>query len=109
MRSPASQLMRSVFTYLALLLVTLCAIYPLSAFVTSTPRPHDGLNTFFPRWLGDTCLLALAVAASGLALASSIGYALSRARFLRRNSRLGGALLTQFLPWLLLIAPLCFV
>ena len=107
MRSPTSQLIRTILTYLTLLVITLCAIYPLSAFITSEHPAFAGLDTSFQGRLVDTSLVALAVAVTGLALASSIGYTLSRSRFLRRSSALGVALLAQLPPGAILLAPLC--
>ena len=106
-RSSASQFTRTVFTYLTLLLITLCAICflgPLEAPMHSATARFD---TAFLRWLGESSLVALAVAITGLALASAAGYTLSRSRLLRRSSTLGGALLAQLLPATILLAVLC--
>jgi arabinogalactan oligomer / maltooligosaccharide transport system permease protein len=107
-RSSASQLTRTVFTYLTLLLITVCAIYPLGARSTpghSTAIPSD---TSYLRSLGESSLVALTVAITGLALASAAGYILSRFRFLPLGSTFGRALLAQLVPSTILLAALCF-
>ena len=70
----SSQLARTIFVYLAILLVTLCAIYPLSNVAGSQPEPAAQSANSFLRWLGESSLVALAVAVAGLTLASAIGY-----------------------------------
>ena len=106
MRSSASQLVRTTFIYLAFLLITVCLIYPLSASAVANP-PGASIAHSFLRWLGDASLIALAVAVTGVALASAIGYGLSRAQFLRRSSRLAGALVAQLLPAAILLGVIC--
>jgi arabinogalactan oligomer/maltooligosaccharide transport system permease protein len=106
-RGSASQLTRTVFTYLTLLLITLCAIYLLIAFVGARDSAAMQLDTSDLRWLGESSLVALTVAITGLGLASAAGYTLSRSRFLRRNSTFGGALLAQLLPAIVLLTALC--
>jgi len=105
MDASASQLVRTTFVYLAFLLITLCAIFPLSVSV-GNPAARSIEPSFLP-WLGDSTLIALAVAIPGGALASAIGYAWTRARFLRRGSTLGGALLAQLLPAVILLGLAC--
>src|SRR5690348_9022750 len=105
MGSSASRLVRTTFVYLAFLLITLCAIYPLSVWA-GNPAARS-IEPSFLRWLGDSSLVALAVAIPGVAFASAIGYAFARARFLRRGSRWGGALLAQLLPAILLLGLVC--
>jgi len=106
MRSSASQLVRTTFIYLAFLLITVCVIYPLGASAVANP-PAASIAHSFLRWLGDASLIALAVAVTGVALASTIGYSLSRAHFLRRSSRLAGALFAQLLPAAILLGLVC--
>ena len=106
MRSSASQLVRTTFIYLAFLLITVCVIYPLGASAVANPPPASVAHPFL-RWLGGSSLIALAVAVTGVALASTIAYCLSRAQFLRRSSRLGGALLAQLLPAAILLGVIC--
>ena len=106
-RSSASQFTRTVFTYLTLLLTTLCAICILGALEAPMRSATTRFDTSCLRWLGESSLVALTVAITGLALASAAGYTLSRSRFLRRSSTLGGALLAQVLPAAILLAALC--
>ena len=106
--SSALQLTRTVFTYLTLLLITLCAIYSLSALAAPRHLPAMPLDTSSLRQLGESSLVALTVAITGLALASAAGYTLSRLGFLCRSSTLGRALLAQLLPAAILLTVLCF-
>ena len=97
-RASASQLTRTVFTYLTLLLITLCGIYLLGAFAGARDSAAMQLETSDLRWLGESSLVALTVAITGVGLASAAGYTLSRSRFLRRSSTFGRALLARVLP-----------
>ncbi len=106
-RSSASEFTRTVFTYLTLLLITLCAISLLGAFEAPMRSATTRFDTSCLRWLGESSLVALTVAITGLALASAAGYTLSRARFLRRSATLGGALLAQLLPAAILLTVPC--
>ena len=106
-RSSASQLTRTVFTYLTLLLITLCAIYPLGVLAVPRHLAAMPLDTSCLRQLGQSSLVALTVAMTGLALASAAGYTLSRSRFLRRSCTFGRALLAQLLPATILLTALC--
>src|SRR5690242_2475968 len=105
----SSQLARTIFVYLTILLVTLCAIYPLSNVAAPQPGSAARSQNSFLRWLGESSLVALAVAVAGLTLASAIGYTVSRARFLRRRSILAEALVAQLLPGLILSGLFCGV
>jgi len=105
-RSSASQLTRTVFTYLTLLLITLCAIFLLGAFTGARDSAEMQLDTSDLRWLGESSLVALTVAFTGLGLASAAGYTLSRSRFLRRSSTFGAALLAQLWLAAILLAAL---
>jgi arabinogalactan oligomer / maltooligosaccharide transport system permease protein len=106
-RSSASQLTGMVLIYLALLLITLCAIYPLGALAASRAPAALQKDAADLRRLEEVGLVALTVAISGLALASAAGYALSRSRFLRRSATLGRALLAQLWPAAILLTALC--
>src|SRR5450432_2941643 len=104
---PRHSLSRSVqmaLSYGALFVFTTFALYPISRIVTIALRPGDQLlstslaliprgatlanlrilifETPFLRWLGNSLFIALAVTGTGVALASTAGYALSRFRFL---------------------------
>ncbi len=122
---------RIIGSYGILILFTLFALYPISQIVTIALRPSDQLlstslalipkgatlanfrtlltETPFLRWVGNSTLIALAVTATGVALASTAGYALSRFRFLGRTTMLNGLLVTQMFPATMLLLPLYLI
>ena len=130
-RPSLSRNLRMALSYLALLVFTLFALYPISRVVTIALRPSDQLlssslaliprgatfanfrillfETPFLRWLGNSSLIALAVTVTGVGLASTAGYALSRFRFLGRSSALHGLLVTQMFPVTMLLLPLYLI
>lgn len=122
---------KMLFTYGVLALFTLYALYPISQIITISLRPGDRLlstslafipdnatfdnyiklftETKFLQWLGNSALVALAVTITGVALASTGGYALSRFKFRGRTSVLSGLLVTQMFPATMLLLPLYLV
>jgi arabinogalactan oligomer/maltooligosaccharide transport system permease protein len=122
---------RAAASYLALALFAIFALYPITQIVTIALRPGDQLlstslsiipkgatlenfrvlvaETPFLRWLGNSLIIALAVTATGVALASTAGYALSRFRFLGRSATLNGLLVTQMFPATMLLLPLYLI
>lgn len=130
-RPSLSQGTRMALSYLALFVFTAFALYPISRIVTIALRPGDQLlstslafiprgatlanfrtlifDTLFLRWLGNSLLIAVAVTITGVALASTAGYALSRFRFLGRSSTLNGLLVTQMFPATMLLLPLYLI
>src|SRR5450432_1211352 len=126
-----SRNVRMALSYLALLVFSLFALYPISRLVTIALRPSDQLlspslalfprsatfanfrtlifETSFLRWLANSTFIALVVTLTGVALASTAGYALSRLRFLGRSSALKGLLVTQMLPATMLLLPLYLI
>lgn len=118
-------------SYFALGLFTLFALYPITRIVTIALRPGDQLfssslaliprgatwanfvtlvtATPFLRWVGNSALVAVAVTTTGVALASTAGYALSRFRFLGRSAMLNGLLVTQMFPATMLLLPLYLI
>jgi arabinogalactan oligomer/maltooligosaccharide transport system permease protein len=60
----------------------------------------------FLRWLGNSLLVAGAVTATGVALASIGGYAFSRFRFVGRQAMMLSILTTQMFPATMLLLPL---
>lgn len=130
-RPSLSRTTRLALSYLALFVFTVFALYPISRLVTIALRPGDELlspslalvphgatlanfhsllfETPFLRWLGNSTLVALAVALTGVALASTAGYALSRFRFLGRSTTLDGLLVTQMFPATMLLLPLYLI
>jgi arabinogalactan oligomer/maltooligosaccharide transport system permease protein len=123
--------LRPALSYLALAVFVLFAIYPIVQIVTVALRPGDQLlstslspipkgatldnfrvlltETPFLRWLGNSTLIAFAVTLTGVTLASTAGYALSRFRFLGRSSMLNGLLVTQMFPATMLLLPLYLI
>ena len=118
-------------SYLALLIFSLFAIYPIARMITIAPTTGDQLlsssltliprgatvansrilltQTAFLRWLVNSSAIALAVTLPGVALASGAGYTLSRFRFPGRSSVLQGLVVTQMLPVIVLLLPLTFL
>jgi arabinogalactan oligomer / maltooligosaccharide transport system permease protein len=118
-------------SYVALILFTIFALYPIVQIITIALRPGDQLlstslspipkgatldnfrilvtETPFLRWLANSTIIALAVTVTGVALASTAGYALSRYRFLGRSSMLNGLLVTQMFPATMLLLPLYLI
>src|SRR3954470_19117325 len=99
--SPGGQpILRLSASYALLAAFTLFALYPIVQIITIALRPGDQLlstslspipkgatlanfqilltQTPFLRWVGNSALVALAVTITGVALASTAGYALSR-------------------------------
>lgn len=129
-RSCGSHL-RPALSYFVLITFTLFALYPISQIITIALRPSDQLlstslalipkgvtlanfrilltETPFLRWLGNSTLIALAVTLTGVALASTSDYALSRFRFLGRSTMLNGLLVTQMFPATMLLLPLYLI
>ena len=123
--------LRPALSYLTLAVFVLFALYPIGRIVTIALRPSDQLlstslslipkgatfanfrvlltETPFLRWLANSGLIAFAVTLTGVVLASTAGYALSRFRFLGRGSMLNGLLVTQMFPATMLLLPLYLI
>jgi arabinogalactan oligomer / maltooligosaccharide transport system permease protein len=117
-----------VGTYGVLLLFAAIAIFPVTRIFTISLRPGDRLlsttldfipdnatlenyrvllwETPFLRWLTNSLLVSGVVTVTGVALASTAGYALSRYKFKGRGSMLSGLLITQMFPATMLLLPL---
>ncbi len=104
---------RMTLNYLAVLVFTLFAVSSSLAMiaggVTSANLRALIFDTPFLHWLGNVALIALTVSITGVALASTAGYALSRFRFLGRRTTLGGLLVTQMFPATMLLLPLYLI
>ncbi len=120
-----------VLSYILLALFGAFALFPILQIVTIALRPGDQLlstslslipqgatlanfrilltETAFLRWVLNSTLIALAVTITGVVLASTAGYALSRFRFLGRSSVLNGLLVTQMFPATMLLLPLYLI
>ena len=121
-------LVGKISTYGVLIIFALIAVYPVTRIVTISLRPGDQLlstslalipegatfnnyrelifETQFMRWLLNSMIVSLVVTITGVALASTAGYALSRYKFRGRNSMLSGLLVTQMFPATMLLLPL---
>lgn len=117
--------------YAVLLAFAFLAVYPITRIITISLRPGDQLlstsldfipdgatldnfrvllfETPFLRWLLNSVLVSFVVTVTGVALASTAGYALSRYRFLGRGLMLSGLLITQMFPATMLLLPLYVV
>lgn len=115
-------------SYAALALFAFIAVYPITRILTISLRPSDQLlsrslalipdgasfenyrvlltETPFLTWLWNSLLVSAVVTITGVALASTAGYALSRFRFRGRKSALSGMLVTQMFPATMLLLPL---
>ena len=122
---------RAVGTYAILALFAFIAVFPVTRIFTISLRPSDRLlstalefipdnatlnnyvvlltETEFLRWMFNSTFVALVVTVTGVALASTSGYALSRYKFAGRGSMLSGLLVTQMFPATMLLLPLYVV
>ncbi|MEM1043233.1 MAG: sugar ABC transporter permease [Bacteroidota bacterium] len=120
-----------VWAYAVLAVFAFVSVYPITRIITVSLRPGDRLlstslefipdgatldnyrtllfETPFLRWLFNSMLVSVVVTITGVALASTAGYALSRYKFRGRNSMLGGLLITQMFPATMLLLPLYVV
>jgi arabinogalactan oligomer/maltooligosaccharide transport system permease protein len=127
----SGNLVQKIATYFVLTLFVVYALYPISQIVTISLRPGNRLlstslalipegatldnfrvlltQTKFLRWLLNSSLIALVVTVTGVALASTGGYALSRFKFRGRGPILSGLLVTQMFPATMLLLPLYLV
>lgn len=115
-------------TYLVLGFFAFLSIYPVTRIITISLRPGDQLlstslafipegatldnyrellfETGFLTWMGNSFFVSLVVTITGVALASTAGYALSRYRFRGKKSILSGLLITQMFPATMLLLPM---
>ena len=115
-------------TYGILLVFAIIAVYPVTRIITISLRPGDQLlstslalipegatlanykelivETAFLQWLINSLFVSLVVTLTGVALASTAGYALSRFSFRGKNAMLSGLLVTQMFPATMLLLPL---
>jgi arabinogalactan oligomer / maltooligosaccharide transport system permease protein len=118
-------------SYAVLIAFAIIAIYPVTQIITISLRPGDRLlstslalipenatlenyrvllfETPFLRWVMNSVIVAFVVTITGVALASTAGYALSRYKFRGRTSMLSGLLITQMFPATMLLLPLYVV
>ncbi len=122
---------KKFLSHAVLALFAAYALYPISQIVTISLRPGNQLlstslalipkgatldnfhklitGTQFLRWLGNSTVIALVVTITGVALASTAGYTLSRFRFTGRGPIMSGLLVSQMFPATMLLLPLYLV
>jgi len=122
------RLLRLFFTYLALIVFAVIAVYPILQVVTISLRPSDRLlstsleiipedATFrnyidlftdrpFLLWMWNSVFVSLVVTLTGVVLASMTGYAFSRFNFIGKRIGLLSLLTTQMFPATMLLLPL---
>ncbi len=125
------RLLGMIGTYAVLAVTAFIAVYPVTQIVTISLRPGDRLlstslalipdratldnfrtlltETLFLRWLLNSVIVSFVVTVTGVAFASTAGYALSRYRFRGHGSLLSGLLVTQMFPATMLLLPLYVV
>lgn len=122
------KMLAMIGAYAVLILFTIIALYPVLQIVNISLRPGDRLlstdlslipanatfenyrvllfETPFFRWLFNSIMVSFVVTVTGVALASTAGYALSRFQFLGKKAFLEGLLVTQMFPATMLLLPL---
>lgn len=127
-RSKSATAVRLVASYAVLVLFSLVALYPLLQIFNISLRPADRLlstslelipdqasvanyvalfteRPFF-LWLANSTFVALVVTVTGVALASTAGYAFSRYNFFGKRFGLLSLLVTQMFPATMLLLPM---
>ena len=118
----------TILIYAVLIVVTLATIYPIINVFTISIRPNNKLfsttleiipedwtfnqyielfaNRPFLLWTWNSFIISFVVTFTGVALASTTGYALSRYKFVGKKSILFGLLTTQIFPATMLLLPM---
>ena len=118
----------TLLRHAVLLLFVAISLYPVLNVVSISLRPGDRLRstdlaiippdwTFesyvklfteqpFLRWLGNSLVVSGVVTLTGVALASTAGYAFSRFRFIGRKATMLAILTTQMFPATMLLLPM---
>jgi arabinogalactan oligomer/maltooligosaccharide transport system permease protein len=118
----------TLMRHLVLLTFVAIALYPALNVLSISLRPGNNLRTLdlsiipenwtlasyrelfteqpFWKWLGNSLIVAIGVAVTGVALAAIGGYAFSRFRFVGRNATMLAILTTQMFPATMLLLPL---
>ncbi len=122
------KLLADILTYLFLIIFTVVALYPVVNVFTISIRPNDRLlstslsiipdnatfkqyvelftNRPFLLWVWNSTLVSFVVTVTGVALASTAGYALSRFQFIGKQFSMLGLLTTQMFPATMLLLPM---
>jgi arabinogalactan oligomer / maltooligosaccharide transport system permease protein len=120
--------LRLFFSYLILVIFAIIAVYPVSQVLTISLRPADRLlstsleiippnatlrayiSLFTERpfllWMANSLFISVVVTLTGVALASTAGYAFSRFQFIGKKVGLLSLLTTQMFPATMLLLPL---
>ncbi len=123
-----NKLIADILTYVVLIVFTGVALYPVINVFTISIRPNDSLlstslaiipdgATFkqyidlftkrpFLLWVWNSTLISFVVTITGVALASTAGYALSRFSFIGKQVSMLGILTTQMFPATMLLLPM---
>jgi arabinogalactan oligomer/maltooligosaccharide transport system permease protein len=118
----------TLLRHAVLLLFVAISLYPVLNVLSISLRPGDRLRSTdlaiipadwtvasyvalfteqpFLRWLGNSLAVSTAVTLTGVALASTAGYAFSRFRFIGRKATMLAILTTQMFPATMLLLPL---
>ncbi|HSD64664.1 MAG TPA: sugar ABC transporter permease [Ignavibacteriaceae bacterium] len=122
------KLLADIFTYLFLIIFTVIVLYPVINVFTISIRPNDRLlstslsiipsdatfkqyvelftNRPFLLWVWNSTIVSFVVTVTGVALASTAGYALSRFKFVGKQASMLGLLTTQMFPATMLLLPM---
>ncbi len=128
MDKPAESRWISLLRHAVLLLFAIISIYPVITVMSISLRPGNQLQSTdlsiipenwsfasysqliyeepFLRWLGNSLLVATLVTFTGVVMASFGGYALSRFKFVGRQTTMLAILTTQMFPATMLLLPL---
>jgi arabinogalactan oligomer / maltooligosaccharide transport system permease protein len=128
MNRKSKKLISDILTYFVLIAFTVVALYPVLNVFTISIRPNDSLlstslaiipkgATFkqyaelftgrpFLLWVWNSTLISFVVTLTGVALASTAGYALSRFSFVGKQVSMLGLLTTQMFPATMLLLPM---
>lgn len=118
----------NILIYIVLTIFTVIVLYPIINVFTISIRPDDKLfstdlsiipanatfrqyielftNRPFLRWVLNSAIISSVVTFTGVALASTAGYALSRFNFVGKQSSMLGLLTTQMFPATMLLLPM---
>ena len=121
-------LLVNIATYFVLIIFTLIALYPILNVFTISIRPNNRLlstdlsiipanatfrqyielftNRPFMLWVRNSALVSAIVTFTGVVLASTAGYALSRFKFIGKEASMTGILTTQMFPATMLLLPM---
>lgn len=125
---PGESRLVTLSRHCVLIVFVLISVYPALNVLTISLRPNSQLRSTslaiipddwtvqsyiqlftqqaFLRWLGNSLLISVAVTATGVALAATGGYALSRFPFVGRKACMTAVVTTQMFPATMLLLPL---